>query len=158
MAEIQPFIDTWQKCGKLACAALDQAYEWYLSQELEFHYSSKENDVADFTWKSVVFKREDGRWYRRHRLKNSAYGELLVYFSANINVSSAENKTVYCRMKVATPMKAAKRALKAIARDVGENQPVSWEDLFTAAVPKALFDSGKIAYEIFIDGTWKRLR
>lgn len=163
-AEASEWIETWQKLGPAAAKRMDATWLMFKAHDPNYKTWTEmgllKDQNASFTLGSIQYEKRDGEWYRLKRTKNPAYWDQPRYFF----IAPGPEKLAFVAVKQPRRLTAKlwHRASSQIWRDA---TGLSWwkdhpvldgmeEDTWNRC---ATGKRREPAYEIFIDGTWKKV-
>lgn len=161
--EPEEFITTRRKLRPATAARMQARYASFLGRS-SFKPSEDSGEDVGFNSGGRSYERVNGEWYKERRSRNPAHSALPRYFVIAGTFPIRGWVTVYCRRPGRIAVARWRSAVKAIARDFNGGTPVPWEDFITEWLDQSEFDralNGKKqapVYDVFVDGTWKRLR
>lgn len=153
-ADEPEYIETRRKLRPETAARIQAEYD---------KFASRLSPGGGTPWSGITigprtFENEGNEWYEIVRRRNPAYWEQPNYFVAA--GSMPEWTIIYCKMPRRASQATFRKAIKQIVRDV-TGGPVDWRDFIVESIEKQEFEAGTAkgnpAYEIAIDGTWKRI-
>jgi hypothetical protein len=157
--EAERHIETWQQLRPETAERIQRAYDFHVS--LSPSALSRDPMQANIGIGNTQYEKREGKWYRLRRVRNPAYWDQAQYFF----IAPGPGNLAFIAVKMPRRLVSRlwQRACAQIFRDATggswyKDHPVvdgleekDFERRATGRKPEP-------AYEIFVDGTWKRIK
>jgi len=156
-SDAEEFIEIWQELRPTTSVRIQAAYDRF---SRNFGYGAGEEE-ANIHIGTTCYEKREGKWYRKRRSKNPAYWDQCQYFF----IAPGPGGLAFIVVKQPRRLTSRlwQKACSGIFRDATglswyKDHPVvdgSDEEVYDR---RASGIKPEPAYEIFIDGTWKRVK